>query len=331
MKRGALVLCLSLLASLLGGCGSPSQGLVIYSGQHPQLTNALVSAFEKQTGINVSVRSDDSIVLAQELIQQGGAPQADVYLAENSPELGLLQEKGLLAKVDTATLDQMPAQYSSASGSWVAVAARVSCLVYNNRLIQPGELPASILDLASPQWKGKVAIAPSDSDFVPWVAAVTAAKGEAATRNWLQGLKNNATIYTDFEAVTAAVDRGDVAVGVINQYYWYRLRLEVGAGNMHSSLQYFPGFGTFENVAGAAVVRSAAHAANAQKFVAFVTGDQGQKILADGDDFEYPLRPGVAPNPVLPPLGSIRPAFLNPAALGDDQAAAALLRSVGLV
>jgi iron(III) transport system substrate-binding protein len=305
--------------------------LVIYSGQHPQLTNALVSAFEKQTGINVSVRSDDSIVLAQELIQQGGSPQADVYLAENSPELNLLQEKNLLAKLDTSTLDQVPAGDSSANGSWVAMAVRVSCLVYNKQLIQPDALPSSILDLASPQWKGKVGIAPADSDFVPWVAAVTADKGQATARSWLQGLKNNATIYSDFEAVTAAVDRGDIAVGVINQYYWYRLQLEVSNGNVHSAVHYFSDFGTFENLAGAAVTRSAAHSGNAQKFVAFAVSDQGQKILAGSDDFEYPLRSGVAPNPALPPLASINPTLLSPSALGDDQAAAALLQSVGLV
>jgi len=29
-------------------------------------------------------------------------------------------------------------------------------------------------------------------------------------------------------------------VGIINQYYWYRLRLELGAGNTHSQLYYYP-------------------------------------------------------------------------------------------
>jgi iron(III) transport system substrate-binding protein len=318
----------------LSACGTTSGGsgsLVVYSGQHPELTNALVSAFEKQTGINVSVRSGDSIVLAQQLIQQGNSPQADVFLGENSPELTLLQEKGLLAKLDASTLGRVPAVDSSSLGDWVAMAARVSSLVYNKGMIQGSALPPSILDLASSQWKGKVGMAPSDSDFVPWIAAITADKGEAAAKSWLQGLKNNATVYTDFEAVTAAVDRGDVAVGLINQYYWYRLQLEIGSNNVHSAVNYFSDYGTFENLAGAAVMRSAAHSDSAKKFVSFLVSDAGQKILAGGNDFEYPLVAGVPSNPSLPALDAINPTLLSPSVLGDDQSAASLLQSAGLV
>ena len=64
---------------------------------------------------------------------------------------------------------------------------------------------------AQPQWKGKVAIAPTDSDFPPLVGAVIATHGEAAARDWLAGLKRNARIYQDEEAVVAAVNRGDVS------------------------------------------------------------------------------------------------------------------------
>lgn len=38
-------------------------------------------------------------------------------------------------------------------------------------------------------------------------------------------------------------------------------------------------------------------------------------------DFEYPARPGTAPNRALPPLTSIAPATLSPAALGSDRIA----------
>ena len=34
------------------------------------------------------------------------------------------------------------------------------------------QLPASLMDLAKPQWAGKIGIAPSDADFLPLVSAV---------------------------------------------------------------------------------------------------------------------------------------------------------------
>src|SRR4029077_9129643 len=55
-----------------GGSGSSSGGTItLYSGQHPELTTAIVSAFQKQTGIHVKVRSDDGLVLADQILQEG--------------------------------------------------------------------------------------------------------------------------------------------------------------------------------------------------------------------------------------------------------------------
>jgi len=31
------------------------------------------------------------------------------------------------------------------------------------------------------------------------------------------------------------VNRGQAAIGIINHYYWYRERYDVGASNMHSA------------------------------------------------------------------------------------------------
>jgi iron(III) transport system substrate-binding protein len=161
---------------------------------------------------------------------------------------------------------------------------------------------------------------------------VIASYGTATAQNWLTGLKDNASSYQDIETVVAAVNRGTEAVGIINQYYWYRLRLETGAGGVHSKLYFFPNHdvGALENIAGAAVLASSTHQANADKFVSFLVSAQAQSILAAGDDFEYPLRPGSAPNPQLPPLSSLNPAVINVIKLGDDQPAAALIQKVGL-
>jgi hypothetical protein len=56
----------------------------------------------------------------------------------------------------------------------------------------------------------------------------------------------------------------------------------------------------------------------------------GQQILARSYDFEYPARPGIAPNSQLPPLSSLSPARLGVVRLGNDQAAAKLIQDAGL-
>ncbi len=333
-RRAVIAAVAVAVALTVAACGgSDPRSLVLYNGQHPQLTDALVSAFQKQTGIHVSVRTNDGIVLADQLLQEGDASPADVYITENSPELVTLDQHGLLARLDPSTLDQTPARFRTSTGDWVAMALRVSALAYDPARISAGQLPASVLDLAQPQWKGKIAIAPTDSDFPPVVGAVIARYGTSAAANWLAGLKRNAQLYQSDEAVVAAVNRGDVATGVINHYYWYRLRLEVGAKAIHSAIYYFPdhNVGSIENIAGAAVLKSSGHKAAAQEFVRFLVSRQGQEILARGDDFEYPARPGVSPNAQLQPLARLAPAVIGPAGLGNDQKAAQLIQQAGLV
>jgi iron(III) transport system substrate-binding protein len=336
MRRPPVWSATLVLALLLAGCGGGGGGkrsIVLYNGQHLQLTSALVSAFEKKTGISVSMRSNDSLVLADQIRQEGHGSPADVYLSENSPELMALQQHGLLTKIDSSTLAQVPRSVSSPTGDWVGVALRVSALVYDPKRIDRSELPASILDLAQPKWKGKVAVAPVDSDFPPLLGAVIDAYGLKAATAWLQGLKRNAHTYQDDESVVAAVNRGDETVGVINQYYWYRLRLEVGKSGMHSALYYFPrrNVGSTTNISGAAVLASSGHKNEAEKFVAFLVSPAGQRLIAKGDDFEYPARPDVKPNPALPPLASISHAALGAAGIGNDAVAAKLLERVGLL
>jgi iron(III) transport system substrate-binding protein len=332
MRRAASILLATVAVATAAGCGGgSSKSIVLYNGQHPQLTQSLILAFQQQTGVMVKTRTNDGVVLADQILQEGKSSPADVYLTENSPELMELEEHGLLAKLPQSILSQVPASMSSPNGDWVGVALRISSLVYDPAKIARSQLPKSILDLADPSWKGKVAIAPLDSDFPPLVSGIIATKGSAAAEAWLDGLKRNAATYQDDESVVAAVNRGNVAVGVINQYYWYRLRLELGASQTPSRLYFFPkgDIGSLVNVSGAAMLASSKHQADAEKFLAFIVSKSGQELISHGDDYEYPARPGVAPNPALPPFESVPHTTLDVAKLGNDQQAARLIEDAG--
>jgi iron(III) transport system substrate-binding protein len=102
---------------------------------------------------------------------------------------------------------------------------------------------------------------------------------------------------------------------------------------MHSAVAYFaPGDpGYVQDISGAAVLKSSTHRAAAQRFLAFLTSAAGQKILASGDSFEYPIRPGVPANPQLTPLDQLHPNGFTPADLGTGLNAKELLQEAGLL
>ena len=332
-----------LAAATLSGCGAAggssaggsAGSITLYSGQHEQTTQSLVQAFEQQTGIHVNVRYDDEDTFADEIVTEQSHPVADVFYTENSPALEYLQEKGLLAKVDASTLAQTPAQYNSAQGDWTGVSARVSVLIYNTSMISPSQLPTSVLQLANPKYKGELAFAAGETDFQPIVTSVDRNYGQAAAVNWLNGIKSNAGshVYPDNETIADEVNRGAVAFGVVNQYYWYRMKAELGAGAVHSALAYFapqdPGY--VVDVSGAGILKSSKNLAGAQKFLAFLVSKQGQQIIENSISFEYPLDHGVAASSEEPPLDTLRPNKISVADLGDGSTAISLLQQTGLL
>ena len=341
-RTAARVLAGVVAATALAACGTGAGGaaagagaITLYSGQHPQTTALLVAAFERQTGVHVDERDGDEDVLAQQIVQEGSRSPADVYYAENSQALQFLAEKGLLAPVARGTLSAVPSADDSPTGSWVGITARVSGVVYNTRLLSASQVPTSIMALAGGQWAGKLGMAPAETDFQPVITSVARSAGHGAALSWLEALKRNAGshVYPDNETLTAQVNAGQVAIGIVDHYYWYRLRYELGAGRIHSAFATLaPGdAGYVLDVSGAAVLRSSRNRAAAQRFLAFLVSPQGQEIIARSQSYEYPLGSGVVTAQPIPPFSSLHPAPLSVNDLGDGSVAVSLLHEAELL
>jgi iron(III) transport system substrate-binding protein len=317
------------------GTGGGAGTLTVYSGQHVQTTEALVAAFERESGISVSLRSDDEDVLADQIVTDGSRSPADVFYTENSPPLQYLASKGLLAPVDPSTLANTPSRFNAPEGNWVGVSARVSVMVYNTSLLTAAELPKSVMELADPKWAGRIGLAGGETDFQPIVTSIARTYGEGEALRWLQAVKANAGghAYPSNEAVTGAVNGGQVALGVINQYYWYRERAQVGPGGLHSAIATFAphDVGYVMDVSGAGILRSSTHERSAQRFLAFLTSTQGQEILAHSDSFEYPIASGVTTVQPETPFDLLQPNSITVAELGTGAEAIKLLQEAQLL
>ncbi|GII56604.1 iron ABC transporter substrate-binding protein [Planotetraspora thailandica] len=295
--------------------GTAQEPIVLYNAQHEEVGKAWAETFTAKTGIKVEIRNGSDFELANQIVAEGAASPADVFITENSPAMALVSSKDLFAPVDAATKAQVPAQYSSSKGDWVGVAARSTVFVYNSSQLTDDRLPKSIMDLAKPEWKDRFGISPSGADFQAIVSAVYAVEGDATASAWLQGVKNNAKIYRGNGTIMKAADSGEVPGGVIYHYYWHGDQADGGANSSNTKLKYFGGkdAGAFLSVSGGGVLKSSKHAAQAQRFLAYMTSAEGQKLLADGNALEYTVGTGVPANPKLKPLAEldIPPVDLN--------------------
>src|SRR5215212_11053999 len=124
----------SALAVVLGAAACSRSGesdeLLIYNAQHESLTKEWIDAFTKETDIKVTYRQGGDTELGNQLVAEGDASPADVFLTENSPAMAAVEKAGLFADVNADTLDQVPAAYRPATGKWTGVAARSTVFVY---------------------------------------------------------------------------------------------------------------------------------------------------------------------------------------------------------
>ena len=330
--RTPLLTGLLLAAMSLPALAQDDTGLIVYNAQHEALTQEWVDGFTKETGVKITVRNGSDTELGNQLLQEGDASPADIFLTENSPAQVLVSNAGLFEKLPQDILDEVPANFRPSSGDWVGIAARSTVFAYNPALLKEADLPKSIMDLAKPEWKGKWAAAPAGADYQAIIAAMLALKGEQATGDWLKAEKDNATAYRGNTAALQGVNRGEVAGAIIYHYYYFGDKAGTGENSGNVQLHFFKGQdpGAFVSTSGGAVLKSSQHKAQAEAFLKWIAGKGGQDVLKNGDSYEYAVGVGADSNPALPPLASLEAPTVDPASL-NSQKVTDLMTAAGLI
>lgn len=334
----------TVMLSTLVACGSGAEEgsaagepgrepLTVYSGRSEELVGPLFRQFTEETGTPVRARYGDTAELAAQLIEEGAATPAQVFLAQDAGALGAVGQSGLFAALPAGVIEVIPPAYRAADGTWTGVTGRARAIVYDPRQVSTEDVPRSVFDLTEPKWRGQVAVAPTNASFQSFVTAMRIADGDEATRQWLTGLvDNDVQRYEKNGLILDAVDTGQVQLGLINHYYWYEKAAEIGEDSMRSRLAFTePGDpGSLVNVAGVGILSSADSDPQAAEFVEWLLSPPTQRWFVD-NTFEYPLLPSVPAATGLPPLDSLRGPDIPLADLDGLPATLAMLEDVGLL
>lgn len=320
------------LATLTMPAMAQDDGILVYNAQHESLTQAWADAFTAETGIPVTIRQGSDLEVGNQILQEGANSPADVFLTENSPAMVLIDNAGLFEPLPQDLLDLIPAEYRPANDHWTGIAARSTVFAYNTEKLSADALPKSMLDLADPAWKGRWTASPSGADFQAIVGALLALKGEEEALGWLKGMKENATPLRGNRTAMAAVNKGEFDGAVIYHYYWYgdQARTKENSGNV--ALHYFKGEdpGAFVSISGGGVLASSKKKEQALAFLKWVAGPGGQKVLREGDSFEYAIGVGEAANAALVPIAELESPKLDPTKL-DSAKVTQLMTEAGLL
>ncbi|HXX75537.1 MAG TPA: extracellular solute-binding protein [Nitrospiraceae bacterium] len=333
-----LLLFTSLLVTGPGvtpSASSATDKLTIYSGRAERLIKPVLDAFTAKTGIQVALLSSGTTELLNRLKAEGDRTPADLFITNDAGSLELARTAGLLHPLNMREIDRaIPSQYRAPDNSWVGLSGRFWIIVYNTNQVKPDQL-RSLLDLADPKWKDKIAIPNSGSEYLQaGVSVIRATYGDERTKQFLIGLRDNGgtQVYQKSSQIVEAVAKGQVSLGIVNHYYVYRhLATQPGAPiTVFMPDQQEGGMGSIMNVAGVGIIKQTKHLDSAKLLVEFLVAQAGQKLFADLDK-EYPLHADVKADPALIERKSFRAAQVPLTRLAElREPTLTLIEQVGL-
>jgi iron(III) transport system substrate-binding protein len=326
--------CLLALVTII----SPSlaaEKLTVYSGRAERLIKPVLDEFTAKTGISVDLLTSGTTELVNRLKAEGDRTPADLFLTNDAGSLEQARAAGILRPTNMREVDRaIPPQFRAPDNAWIGLSGRFWIIVYNKTLVTPDNFK-SLLDLADPKWKGKLAIPNAGSEYLQaGVSVIRASYGDAKTKDFLLGLKDNAgtQVYQKSSQIVEAVAKGQAAAGIVNHYYVYR---HLAAQPTAPIAVFMPdqqqgGMGAIMNVAGVGIVKSTKHLESARLLVEFLVAKAGQKLFADLDK-EYPLHPEVKADPALLERKSFRAAQVPLTRLAElREPTLTLIEQVGL-
>jgi iron(III) transport system substrate-binding protein len=298
------------IASLLGGvslaAAAAAPVLNVYSARHYPSDTALYAGFTEQTGIQIKrVDADDAGILARLKAEGAGSP-ADVILLVDAARLHSAEQLGLFKPVQAPGAQaRVPATLRSESNAqgqtaWFGISTRARVIVYDKQRFKAADV-ATYESLAGPALRGQVCLRSTAHPYnLSLFSAVLAQHGQAQTRAWLQGLRDNMARKPrggDTDQIRG-VASGECGVAITNSYYLARLMRSNSPADravVERVGVVFPGqssWGTHVNVAGAAVAAHSQQPELAVRFIDYLASPLAQAHFAQGNN-EWPVVPGV--------------------------------------
>jgi len=325
-----LMVILLLIISACGRVETSNQKLTIYSGRSEELIGPIIDQFVKATGIKVDVRYGSTSEMAATILEEGKNSPADIFYAQDPGGLGAVEH--LFTQISDNILDQVEPRFRSSQGKWVGISGRARVIVYNTENLSESDLPDDIWNFTDPEWKGRIGWAPTNASFQAMVTAMRVLWGEEKTSEWLLGIKSNdPKEYPKNTPIVAAAGAGEIDIGFVNHYYFFRFLQE--EGESFPARNYYleeGGPGAVILVSGAGILETSKNKEISEQFLEFMLSIIAQQYFT-GQTFEYPVIEDVNIHRLLNPLSEINSPDIMMADMVDLEGTLKLLRDTGVI
>jgi iron(III) transport system substrate-binding protein len=179
---------------------------------------ALKNVMDKRAGVSLeNYRAPTAQVVSRfETEKSAGKDLADFFIAE-SVYIAPIAKEGYLTKLPTAIIERVPAKWRDPDGYYAVFTLFPQTVIYNKKLVAPGDVPKTLDDLLLPKWKGKIAMVDPtlNETFLRWFYVIRQQMGETKARAFFSGLKaQGATNFSSGLTVSTNVNQGQFPIGI---------------------------------------------------------------------------------------------------------------------
>jgi iron(III) transport system substrate-binding protein len=304
---------IALAAWVLGigaGTAAAADQLTLYCSPQEEWCQVMVTAFTKETGIDVAMTRKSSGETYAQIRAEKDNPKGDVWWGgTGDPHLQAAEED--LTEAYTSPLqgelhDWAVSQHEAADGRTVGIYAGALGFGYNSEVIAEKGLPEPKCwaDLIKPEYKGEIQMANPFSSGTAYTALATFVQmmGEEQAFDYLKKLHANINQYTKSgSAPIKAAAQGETAIGIVFQHDAVTMTVS-GAPIVTVS----PCEGTGYEIGSMSIIKGARNGESARKFYDFALRADIQELAKDAQAYQVPSNRSAAPPPEAPDFASIK-------------------------
>jgi iron(III) transport system substrate-binding protein len=315
MTRMLQILLGSAVAALvaLGGQPARAQGsLVLYCTVQEEWCRAMVTAFERETGIKVAMTRKSSGELYAQVKAEAANPRGDVWWGGTGDPHLQAAEEGLTVEYKSPNVSQLHnwavKQWEQSKQRTVGVYAGALGFGFNTKLMAKGAPePNCWADLLNPKFKDEVQVADPNSSGTSYTMLATMVQlmGEDKGFDYLKKLHLNINQYTKSGAAPAkATSIGETLIGITFQHDLVTFLVDGAPIKVVAPCE-----GTGYEIGSMSIIKGARNLDNAKKWYDWALTAKAQEIGGQAKSFQVPSNKGAKAPPQAPDFSKIK--FIN--------------------
>jgi iron(III) transport system substrate-binding protein len=318
------------LLALFAGTASAAEKLTLYCSPQEEWCQLMVTAFTKETGIEVAMTRKSSGETFAQVKAEADNPKGDIWWGGTGDPHLQAAEEGLTEAYESPMLAELQdwalRQHEASGGRTVGIYAGALGFGYNSEIIAAKGLPEPKCwaDLIKPEYKGEVQIANPNSSGTAYTTLATMVQmmGEEQGFEYLKALHKNINQYTKSgSAPIKAAAQGETAIGIVFQHDAVTMRVS-GAPIVVVS----PCEGTGYEIGSMSIIKGARNPESAKKFYDFALRADIQTLARDAQAYQVPSNKNAEPPPEAPKLSEIKLIDYDFAKYGSSEERTRLLK-----